>query len=1147
MNLIQKMKHTLSLDADSSNGNGKMQSDILQLLLDTSTSALAYININYFYEYVNKAYANWFGATPAEIIGKSVRKFIGAEAFQQVRHSMEKAMEGEETQNAEKTPVVNGSRFIEERYTPHFDEYGKVKGCVALIIDHAEKGKTGKEISKKQTELQDYVDNATIGLHWVNSRGIIIWANKTELNMLGYSAEEYIGHHISEFHCSQEIINDILTRLACKEIIHQYEADLKCKDGSIRTVLINSNVLWENGKFIHTRCFTTDITEKKKLYEAEHVNARKKLLDRDANYQQLIGGLPVALYTCDIEGRVILYNKAAVELWGREPEIGKDMWCGSWKIYEPDGITQMALDKCPMAITLKEGRAVKGVEIIIECPDGTKKYVQPNPVPMFDTYGKMTGAVNMLVDITENKIVEQKLASLAAIVESSDDAIIGKTLDGIVTSWNKAAEKVFGYTANEMIGQAITNIIPPDRLNEEPKLIERLKKGESVDHFDTKRKTKDGKLIDISLTISPIKDKHGKVIGASKISRDITIQKRLNETLRESEERLRMAIESTKLGTWEYHPQSGNLSWSDECRKIYDVPENMEVDFQFFSDHIYPEDAEFAQTEIAKAMGPEGNGHYDIQYRILRYSDKQPRWIRAQGKVYFNAADQPERFIGTVLDITEDKNQEQQLKDSVELFTIMAENVPAMIWMSGTDKFGDYFNNTWLTFTGRTLEQECNEGWLENIHPDDVKKCIDNYNQSYNVQKGSYTEYRLKRHDGQYRWIADNAVPRYDSDGLFNGFISACMDIDDQKRFREKIQESELHFKTISNVAPVGLWMTDTNAQNIFVNDTWIQWTGIPFEKQLGVGWLDRVLEEDKVGSPGKFWDCLMKREKYSSEFRIKKPGEEIRWCLTEGSPYYNIAGEFAGYAGSVTDITQIRKLEERKDDFIKMASHELKTPITSIKGYVQLLLNIYNEMDNEKLQFSKATVKSSLGTISKQVTKLTRLISELLDLSRIESGKLELHKTKFNLADMVEETVEDVRHTTSRHAIIIQNDFEGKIYADKDRLSQVLLNLLTNAIKYSPDADSIEVYVEGNNEQATIKVKDHGIGIARKDHLKIFERFYRVEGKSEQTFPGFGIGLFIATEIIQRHQGMLTVESEKSKGATFTITLPVKTAKQEE
>ncbi|MEO7982495.1 MAG: PAS domain-containing sensor histidine kinase, partial [Bacteroidota bacterium] len=514
---------------------------------------------------------------------------------------------------------------------------------------------------------------------------------------------------------------------------------------------------------------------------------------------------------------------------------------------------------------------------------------------------------------------------------------------------------------------------------------------------------------------------------------------------------------------------------------------------------------------------------------------------RAQGKVYFNPKKQAERFIGTVLDITEEKNREQELKNSVELFTTMADNVPAMIWMSGDDKFKDFFNKTWLEFTGRTIEEESNEGWLDNLHPEDLHKCIDNYNRSLKEERGFYSEYRLKRQDGKYRWIADNSVPRYNFDGTFAGFISACIDIDDQKNFREKIMASELRLKTISNASPVGLWMTDTHAQNTFVNETWIQWTGIPFEKQLGVGWLDRVVEEDKADAPAKFLDCLLKREKYSTEFRIMKPDGQLRWCLTEGYPYYDISGEFAGYAGSVTDITELKKMEERKDDFIKMASHELKTPITSIKGYVQLLQTIFNEIEEEKFQAAKPTIRSSLNTISKQVSKLTRLVSELLDLTRIESGKLELHKTAFNLGDMVEETAQEIRHTTARHAIIVHNDFEGNIYADKDRLSQVLVNLFTNAIKYSPQADNIEVTIEGDKKAVNIKVRDHGIGIDEKDHDKIFQRFYRVEGKSEQTYPGFGIGLFIAGEIVQRHNGTITVESKKDQGAVFTITLPLK------
>ncbi|HEY9257961.1 PAS domain S-box protein [Chitinophaga sp.] len=269
-----------------------------------------------------------------------------------------------------------------------------------------------------------------------------------------------------------------------------------------------------------------------------NIRISKERLRQDGGaeaYRQLLESLPAAVYTCDKNGRVLMYNEAAVALWGREPRIGIDMWCGSWKIYEPDGVTPMALDTCPMAQAIKGATPIRGKVIVIERPDGTRRMVQPYPDPLFDADGILTGAVNMLVDITNQKEAEEYVSKLAAIVENSDDAIVSKTLEGIITSWNPGAERLFGFTAAEMIGEPITRIIPADRLNEEPKIIEQLKAGERVDHFQTKRVRKDGQLLDISLTISPIKDIQGKVVGASKIARDITEQRRLFSALKESE------------------------------------------------------------------------------------------------------------------------------------------------------------------------------------------------------------------------------------------------------------------------------------------------------------------------------------------------------------------------------------------------------------------------------------------------------------------------------------------------------------------------------------------------------------------------------------------------------------------------------------
>jgi two-component system CheB/CheR fusion protein len=238
--------------------------------------------------------------------------------------------------------------------------------------------------------------------------------------------------------------------------------------------------------------------------------------------------LPAAIYITDADGRITFYNEAAAELWGCRPEIGKSEFCGSWKLHWPDG-SPLSHGECPMAVALKEQRAVRGMEAVAERPDGTLVHFVPYPTPLFDDSGILVGAVNMLIDISERTRAEADAQRLASLVESSTDAIIGKSLDGIITSWNRAAELLFGYSAEEVIGKPVTILIPADRQHEEPEILARLRRGERIDHYDTVRRRKDGSLIDTSLTVSPIKTRDGRIIGASKIARDITERKRAQE------------------------------------------------------------------------------------------------------------------------------------------------------------------------------------------------------------------------------------------------------------------------------------------------------------------------------------------------------------------------------------------------------------------------------------------------------------------------------------------------------------------------------------------------------------------------------------------------------------------------------------------
>lgn len=263
---------------------------------------------------------------------------------------------------------------------------------------------------------------------------------------------------------------------------------------------------------------------------------------REEYFREVLDRLPAAIYVTDAQGRITYYSDAAATLWGHRPALGTSEWCGSWKLFWPDG-RPLPHGECPMAVAIKEQRVVRGMEAVAERPDGTRVPFMPYPTPLFDGSGDLIGAVNMLVDISDRIHAREVQQRLAAIVQSSDDAIISKNLDGIIESWNAGAERIFGYTAGEVIGLPVLVLIPPDRHNEESDILSRVRRGERIDHYETIRRRKDGTLLEVSLTVSPIFDKQGRVIGASKIAREITERRRAQEQsqllLREMEHRIR--------------------------------------------------------------------------------------------------------------------------------------------------------------------------------------------------------------------------------------------------------------------------------------------------------------------------------------------------------------------------------------------------------------------------------------------------------------------------------------------------------------------------------------------------------------------------------------------------------------------------------
>ncbi|GAC1386460.1 MAG: hypothetical protein NVS1B7_4800 [Candidatus Saccharimonadales bacterium] len=235
----------------------------------------------------------------------------------------------------------------------------------------------------------------------------------------------------------------------------------------------------------------------------------------------------------------------------------------------------------------------------------------------------------------------------------------------------------------------------------------------------------------------------------------------------------------------------------------------------------------------------------------------------------------------------------------------------------------------------------------------------------------------------------------------------------------------------------------------------------------------------------------------------------------------------------AIEDITERKQLEQQKDEFISIASHELKTPITSVKAYAQILGQRFRKVND--LKSAELVDKMDL-----QLDKLTSLIGDLLDVSKIEAGRIQFHESFFDFNELVNATVEELQRTTEKHHIFKKLQPQVSVYGDRDRLGQVITNYITNAIKYSPQADKIIVATTIDKDTLTLGVQDFGLGLTKEDQARVFERFYRVSGSDQNTYPGLGLGLFISSEIIKRHKGRVWVDSKDSSGSTFCFSIPI-------
>lgn len=554
------------------------------------------------------------------------------------------------------------------------------------------------------------------------------------------------------------------------------------------------------------------------------------LRESEEGLRALIDLVPVAMYSCDADGVIQAANQHVVKLWGRVPKVGDrdERYSGAFKLFSPDG-RFMPHSENPMARVLRgETLDEHEMEIVVERPDGTRRNVIARPQALKDELGNILGAINCLYDITERKRAEAAAAHLAAIVTSAEDAIASKTLEGIVTSWNASAERMFGYTAEEMFGQPITRLFPPDRLDEEDLILARIRSGERIEHFETVRVTKDGRPIEVSLTISPIRDSAGTVIGASKIVRDVTERKQTERLLAEQNHLLELIASGHPLDECltELTHAVARLEPRTRAAVVLANGSSTHMQSSHTADLALSFGAELADVPIGdlvtatggtaissgRPIASEDIAHDELWSPLVRdlcvshgilASHAEPvigpdglplAWLILCFDTTRSASDWELRIarFGTHLaSIAIERDVAlQAMRESEEKFRTLADNIPTLAWMAYPDGHVFWYNRHWYEYTGTTSESQEGWGWQSVQDPDVLPQVMEQWKHSLATGEPFEMVFPLRGADGVFRPFLTRILPVKDEQGRVDRWFGTNTDVSELRAAEEALREA---------------------------------------------------------------------------------------------------------------------------------------------------------------------------------------------------------------------------------------------------------------------------------------------------------------------------------------------------------------------
>ncbi len=547
------------------------------------------------------------------------------------------------------------------------------------------------------------------------------------------------------------------------------------------------------------------------------------------------------------------------------------------------------------------------IQFSFATPDGERLFLS-QLLPMTDIHGAITSVMAIARNTASSQLAGLTSEHFKAIIESSDDAIVGKTLDGTVTSWNRGAEVIFGYTRSEMIGRSLLVLFPENRKDEERFIIERLLLGEKVDHFETVRIRKDGRPVHVSVTISPIRNANGIIIGASKVARDIT-------PLKIQQERLQMALDAACNGLWDWDLLSGHVYRSDHYYQItgYEAEDDTH-DPAFFQRLVHPLDWPRVQGVIEKYIAGQLD-QIEFEFRLLSKTGESGKWLMTKGRaVEHNADGVPTRLVGTLSDITQSKHDALALRDREERLSRVLEGSDLGYWDWNIQTSDLLVSAGWETMLGyEPGEMDVSDGrWAQVVHPDDLPSTMAHVYQHLLGETPQFEkEFRCNTKSGGWLWVLSRGkVVKHDAQGKPLIMSGTHTDISERKKFELSMRQS----LTVFTNSYEGIMVVDTRRKIVDVNPSFTRITGYARDEAFGKSPGVFASGRQGVGFYREMWQSIRQTGHWTGEIWNRRKNGEIYAQMLSASAVTDGQGVVQHYIGIFTDISQLKAHEEELD-----------------------------------------------------------------------------------------------------------------------------------------------------------------------------------------------------------------------------------------